>query len=389
MTMIDFTGRAVEISSPHGQHLKGTIVAQTASDVVVNWISPNRPDEVRADFFERDTLIRSTDLDDDPRAVRLKCLPQRVLITGAEGFLGQTLARHLHAAGHTVIGFDRRSVGSPDIVLANQYLGDITDFNVVREIIDESRPDVIYHLAAVSHVKTCHEMAGLAFSVNVQGTQTLLEAVRTCQERTPRVVIAGSGEEYGAARTADSDSALVPYNIYGATKAAASMLAIGYANAYGLSLHIVRMANLYGPGQDESKFIPLVIGKLLRGETVELHGGGTVLRDWLYVDDACSALIRLGLGRQQSEMVFNLPGSEMANLVTVTDIIIDCLMAYGAPPPGAVASFAELVRLVGEPSLVGGVEMSGHFATVALDLPPNVQLETGIGETVSAFLANR
>ena len=151
-------------------------------------------------------------------------------------------------------------------------------------LIHYFKPNWIFHLAAVSHLPSCNADPINAIKVNVNGVSDLLVAAKEyflLKDTRPalRIVLAGSGEEYGIGDP-ERNAPLSPRNLYGATKAAGSMLAAGFWHAYGLPVSIARMATIYGPGQT-GKFVASVIEKLLKGEEITLHNEGTAMRDWL------------------------------------------------------------------------------------------------------------
>jgi len=167
----------------------------------------------------------------------------RALVTGGRGFVGKWLTEHLRAQG--------------DVVVAIDHEVEITDAGAVRQAVADSAPEVIYHLAALTHVGRSWSGPGEAFKVNALGTLNVLEAARACA-KVPRVLITSSAEVYGSVTEEDlpvSETAtLAPVTPYGASKVAAEFLAIQAHLGHGLPVIRVRPFNHVGPGQ-ASEFV--------------------------------------------------------------------------------------------------------------------------------------
>jgi GDP-4-dehydro-6-deoxy-D-mannose reductase len=172
----------------------------------------------------------------------------RVLITGASGFAGGHLARSCVAAGDEVVGASR--TGAPGAEGAEGLAIDLRDADAVRAAVGSLQPDVLYHLAALSHVGRAWEEPAETVIDNVAGAVSVLEAVRHVAART-RLVWVSSCEVYGAPeRLPVKESApLRPANPYAVSKSAGDLLAGVYADAHGLDIVRARPFNHAGPGQ--------------------------------------------------------------------------------------------------------------------------------------------
>ena len=162
----------------------------------------------------------------------------RAVVTGGNGFVGTWLSEHLRACGDEVLSVDREV--------------EITDAVAVREMVTAAAPEVLYHLAALTHVGRSWEGPGEVFAVNALGTLNVLEAARACS-LPPRVLIVSSAEVYGSVTEdelpIDEDVPLAPVTPYGASKVAAEFLGIQAHLGYGLPVVRVRPFNHVGPGQ--------------------------------------------------------------------------------------------------------------------------------------------
>jgi len=224
-----------------------------------------------------------------------------VLVTGGAGFIGRHLVRLLLAAPGVsmvrVLDNLFRPCPAPGDLLDDPLVcdrrvrilkGDIRDAQTVREAV--SGAELVFHLAAQSNVLGSVTDLDYSFFTNVAGTLNLLEAARA-SGTVRRLVFASSREVYGepdelpVAETAP----LAPKNAYGASKMAAEAYCGAFA-AQGLGVSVVRMANVYGPG-DRDRVIPLFCGRALAGEPLLLYGGGQVI-DFVPVGLTCEALLR-------------------------------------------------------------------------------------------------
>lgn len=173
------------------------------------------------------------------------------LVIGAGGFVGAYLLRQLLEEGHdpgaTKLPHEHLKLDGAEV-----FDLDLGNRNAVRQLLAEHRPAQIYHLAAQSSVAASWKDPELTVDVNIKGTLHLLEAVRSIEGYYPRILLIGSGEEYGYLRGVcpiAENEALHPGNIYAVTKACQNMLGSVYARAYGMGIVMVRAFNHIGVGQ--------------------------------------------------------------------------------------------------------------------------------------------
>lgn len=180
----------------------------------------------------------------------------KALVTGASGFVGKYLLAHLHAEGDEVVGLDR------DNGL------DITDRTGVTQLFAGHAPEVVYHLAALSHVGESWTSPQQVIETNVGGTLNVLDAARAAGAR--RVVVIGSAEEYGLVAASDGplreDAALRPFTPYGASKVGAGFLALQAFLGTGLETIRVRAFNHTGPGQPARFVVPALAYRIAQAE---------------------------------------------------------------------------------------------------------------------------
>jgi GDP-4-dehydro-6-deoxy-D-mannose reductase len=180
----------------------------------------------------------------------------KIFITGIGGFVGRHLTRYLAYEGHEVSGLDYASVELPDEFKSfekfKSFEGDLRDEKIIAGIIDECKPDAIFHLAAQSSVKISFENPHETFSDNLFGTLNLLEAISKLDYEIKTLVISSS-EVYGKLDPeecpVDEDHPLRPVNPYAVSKAAVDLLAYQYFMAYKLPIYVARAFSHSGPGQ--------------------------------------------------------------------------------------------------------------------------------------------
>nr|WP_128617351.1 NAD-dependent epimerase/dehydratase family protein [Mycobacterium lepraemurium] len=226
----------------------------------------------------------------------------RVLVTGAAGFIGSTLVDRLLADGHTVVGLDNFAsgrasnlehlVGNPAHVFVE---ADIVTADL-EAILDEHRPEVVFHLAAQIDVR--HSVADPQFdaSVNVIGTVRLAEAARRAGVR--KIVHTSSGGSiYGTPPTYPTPETVPtdPASPYAAGKVAGEIYLNTFRHLYGLDCSHIALANVYGPRQDphgEAGVVAIFAQALLSGKPTKVFGDGTNTRDYVFVDDVVDAFVK-------------------------------------------------------------------------------------------------
>jgi len=250
------------------------------------------------------------------------------LIIGAAGFVGGHLIAHLYKEGWQVSA-TKMPHETQELPNAHVYTLDILDENAVTDLINRVHPNVIFHLAAQSSVAVSWEKPSLTVDVNIKGTLNLLEAVRRAQ-KPPRVLLIGSGEEYGTVPPENmpvrENQSLNPNNVYAATKAAQGMLGQIYARAYGLDIIRVRAFNHTGPGQSDlfvlSNFCKQVAMIKSGLHPAEIRVGNLeARRDFCDVRDIVRAYCLLA-ERGQPDGVYNVGSGKAISIREALDMIL-------------------------------------------------------------------
>jgi dTDP-glucose 4,6-dehydratase len=305
----------------------------------------------------------------------------RVLVTGGAGFIGSAFVRLLLAeTDHEVRTIDALAYAGSRANLAgvmdhrrHEFVeADIREPAAVRESV--AWADALVNFAAHTHVDRSIDDTEPFVSTNVEGTRCLLELAR--ETDLDRFLQVSTDEVYGEVLegTASETDRLEPRNPYAATKASADLLVRSFHVTYDLPTLVTRSANNYGPRQHTEKFIPKMILRADRGESLPLYGDGTNVRDWTYVRDNCRAILTV-LTRGTPGEVYNVgSGTERRNIDVASRIL-------------------ELVG--GDESLIEFVEdRPGHDRRYALDTSkvealgwePHYDFEAGLRETVRHYL---
>ncbi len=259
--------------------------------------------------------------------------PGPVLITGVTGFIGTWLAKRLVETGHVVAGTSRRPLTMDHALVRHatadriEIIGgiDVTDR---LDAVAALRPwGSVFHLAGCSHVARAFVDPAGTFEANVRGTWQLFEALRRSASRAS-IVIASSDAVYGECDAASPPTETAPIdcaNPYEASKAAAELVALGYARAYDMWVNVVRLGNVYGPEDSSvSRIVPSVAAAALGGQRPRLRNGGRAIRTLLYIDDAVEGLISAA-GTAPPRMggrVFNICGAPPITMLEVARLVL-------------------------------------------------------------------
>lgn len=332
--------------------------------------------------------------------------PNAILVTGGAGFIGSNFVLHwIEQTGTKVVNLDLLTyAGNPANLSAlngdSRHLlvrGDICDGEIVASLLREHRPIAIVHFAAESHVDRSIVDPGAFIRTNIQGTFALLEKakqywseLKAIDKDRFRFLHVSTDEVYGSLNTSDpafsETTAYAPNSPYAASKAASDHLVRSYYHTYGFPVLTTNCSNNYGPYQFPEKLIPLMILNALEGKPLPVYGDGSNVRDWLFVEDHCTA-IRTVLDRGRPGETYNVGGkSERANLDVVRAI---CDLVDELQPDPALTPRRNLIKFV--------ADRPGHDRRYAIDASklsselgwdPSSQFEDGLRRTVEWYLNN-
>ncbi|CUH94466.1 dTDP-glucose 4,6-dehydratase [Propionispora sp. 2/2-37] len=328
-----------------------------------------------------------------------------LLVTGGAGFIGSNFIQ-LSLKNHAVriVNLDKLTyAGNLDSLreaeTEERYTfvqGDICDQPLIEQLFSEYRPDAIVHFAAESHVDRSIEGPAAFIETNINGTFALLEAARKYwrslegeRKDAFRFLHVSTDEVYGTLGETGYFTETTPYapnSPYSASKASADHLVRAYFHTYGLPILITNCSNNYGPYQFPEKLIPLMILNALEEKPLPIYGNGLNVRDWLYVEDHCRAILRV-LEEGSAGKKYNIGGhNEKTNLGIVHAL---CEILDEKRPRQDGKSYREQITYV--------KDRPGHDQRYAIDASkikrelgwvPAETFETGIVKTVEWYLAN-
>lgn len=258
---------------------------------------------------------------------------KRVLITGVAGFIGSHLAEALCGRGDTVIGLDafndyydpaikRRNIaGLQDSDVFRLYEQDICDETRLRDLFEETRPEVVVHLAARAGVRPSLQDPNLYHRVNVIGGQHILDA---CREFKPsHLVFASSSSVYGGSTDVpftETDPVMRPISPYAATKRMNELQAHVYHHLYGLQVTLLRFFTVYGPRQRPDMAIHKFTERILQGKPIPMFGDGSTRRDYTYIDDIIQGVVQC-VDTPFGYEIFNLGESRTTSLAELIALV--------------------------------------------------------------------
>ena len=269
-----------------------------------------------------------------------------ILVTGGAGFIGSNFIKHILKpnADDRIINLDALTYAGnlenlKEIANDPRYTfvkADVRDRNTVGAIFEKYHITHVINFAAESHVDRSIEDPTVFLTTNIMGTQILLDAAKTywkhdTEDKYSKEYKAGvkflqvsTDEVYGALGATGmfiETMPLLPNSPYSATKASADLMVRAYHETFGLPVNITRCSNNYGPYQFPEKLIPLMIHNCLNDINLPVYGDGMQVRDWLYVEDHCSAICNV-LKKGSDGEIYNIGGNnEKANIEIVKLII--------------------------------------------------------------------
>lgn len=328
-----------------------------------------------------------------------------LLVTGGAGFIGSNFI-HIALAKDAIqiINLDNLTYAGNldslcDVENDHRYTfihGDICDQLLVEKVFAEYKPDAIVHFAAESHVDRSIDDPASFIQTNINGTFVLLEGARKywneLEEEAKnrfRFLHVSTDEVYGSLGETGyftEETTYAPNSPYSASKASADHLVRAYYHTYGLPTLMTNCSNNYGPYHFPEKLIPLMILNALEGKLLPVYGTGQNIRDWLYVEDHCQAILKV-LKEGVTGEKYNIGGhnekTNMSIVYTLCDVLDD------KSPRADGVSYREQITFV--------KDRPGHDKRYAIDASkiqkelgwiPQETFETGIIKTVEWYLQN-
>lgn len=319
-------------------------------------------------------------------------VPKSIMVTGGAGFIGSGFALHIGEKypDYNLVVVDKMSYNSNSKNLSKiesnsnftLVQANICDFERMSEVMKTHKIDTVVHFAAETHVDRSFLNSIQFTENNVLGTHVLLEAMRSVKSQIRRFIHVSTDEVYGTCLSdedAKTENAMFePTNPYAATKAAAEHLVNAYRISYGLPCIITRGSNVYGPRQFPDKLIPKFIKLLNRGNKVPIHGDGSVLRSFIYVDDVARAFDMVMHNAKVGD-VFNISNGYEASVVDVTKMLIE---EFGIKNPEEFMTFTRDRNFNDRRYFIS------HDALEKLGFKCSISFKEGIKRTVEWYRAN-
>ncbi|HYU61783.1 MAG TPA: NAD-dependent epimerase/dehydratase family protein [Solirubrobacterales bacterium] len=308
----------------------------------------------------------------------------RILVTGGSGFVGSHLTDALLARGDEVLVVDNLTTGRQENLAgaiddgAELLVEDVTDERAMARVLEEARPEVIFHLAAQPHVQRSVTDPVFDLRSNVEGTVKLLELARRFEPR--RIVFASTGgaiygEGEGRELPLDEDADCLPYCQYGQSKMAAELYLSLYGRLHGISSIALRLANVYGPRQDpkgEAGVVAIYSLVLHNGDQPIVFGNGRQTRDLIYVGDVVRAFVTAA--GSDAEGAYNIGTGKETSVLELGERL--------APLCGA--SFEPRTEPA-RPGEIQRISIASERAADVLGWRAEVDLDEGLRRTAESF----
>jgi dTDP-glucose 4,6-dehydratase len=313
---------------------------------------------------------------------------RRLFVTGGAGFIGSAFVRLVceSTSDYEVINFDALTyAGNLDNLQGldcprHRFVkGDIADPQAVLKALDDG-VDAIINFAAESHVDRSIASAEEFIRTNVLGTQVLLDCAR--ERGVRRFVQVSTDEVMGSLPENEDaffteDSPFRPNSPYAASKAAAEHLVRAAHHTFGLDIVITRCGNNYGPRQFPEKFLPLMLANAMNNEAIPIYGDGLNVRDWIYVDDHCRAIL-LALEKGRSGATYNIGARNERRNLDVARSVLDQL-----------GKSSELIKFVKDrPGHDRRYAIDPSLAENELGWHPAETWESGLHRTIEWYRSN-
>ena len=326
-----------------------------------------------------------------------------ILVTGGCGFIGSNFVRLAlnRLDDCRLVNLDKLTYAGNLASLAGieadpRYVfiqGDICDSELVGRIFRDEKIDTVVHFAAESHVDRSITGPAEFIRTNIQGTFALLEAARQAwidPSIRCRFLHISTDEVYGSLDETGRFTEKTPYDPrspYSASKAGSDHLVRAYYHTYGLPALITNCSNNYGPYQFPEKLIPLMINNGLQGKELPIYGDGRNIRDWLFVEDHCQAILTV-LEKGEAGETYNIGGNCEKTNVEVVELV--CGIMDELRPDSPYTPHSSLITFV--------KDRPGHDRRYAIDATkirtrlgwqPSMTFAQGLKQTVAWYLENR
>jgi len=335
-------------------------------------------------------------------------LKKRVIVTGGAGFIGSALVRKLLQEENTsIMNIDNLTYAGnlnsiPTELMNTNYQfiqQDICDQDVMENLMNSFKPNLIIHLAAESHVDRSIDSPVNFLKTNILGTFSLLEASRKYWQNLKgikaenfRFLHISTDEVFGDLEGKEDyfteSNPYAPSSPYSASKASSDHLVRAWHRTYGLPILISNCSNNYGPYQFPEKLIPVIVLNAISGLEIPIYGTGTQIRDWLFVDDHVRALMKIATKGSVGSSYIIGGGNEISNIELANEVC-EILENFEINKPKGVVSYFNLITHIDD--------RPGHDQRYAVDCTkikeelgwiPKESFDTGLNKTINWYINN-
>lgn len=342
---------------------------------------------------------------------------KNILVTGGSGFIGSNFIRialdQSSQLSHMekIINIDKLTYAgttenNESYKNDSRYFfinDDICNKTIISQLIDDLNIDAIVNFAAESHVDNSIEKPNAFIQTNIFGTYNLLECAKnkSASDKNPIIFLHISTDEvYGSLSLKDEKfnelNRYKPNSPYSASKAASDHLVRAWHKTFGLQTLITNCSNNYGPNQNEEKLIPKTIKRAILKKPIDIYGEGKNIRDWLYVDDHCNAILKVLINGEIGE-TYNIGGLNEISNIEIANIIcnkLEIIYPFMENPSSpiidetkSIESYKDLIRFI--------TDRPGHDFRYAINpkkiqndlgFMPSVDFELGIEKTINWYI---
>ena len=326
-----------------------------------------------------------------------------VIVTGGYGFIGSALCRYLYKnTDYNIVVIDKLTYASNleslrKIINDKRikfYKGSLGDKKLINQILERHKPKYIFNLAAETHVDNSISDPSIFVNTNVVETHSFIHEVLLYYKKIDptiskefRLLHVSTDEVYGDISFDDKPVCELaqyrPSSPYSATKASGDHIVRSYHRTFGLPILITHCSNNYGPFQNNEKFIPTIIKNILNDKKIPVYGDGMQIREWLFVNDHCDALLKLILKGEIGES-YNISNSKGITNLRLIEIILDNMLKMSLVLNNNYNQYINFVS-----------DRLGHDRRYAINCTkikkdcgwePTTEFEKGINITINTFI---
>jgi len=310
---------------------------------------------------------------------------KRILITGYEGFLGSHLTKKLLSLGADIVGVDIKVRRKETILEEKDYeklkiiKGSVTNYSLMKNILERYKIEIIFHLAAEALVGKCLKNPVKTFTTNIKGTWQVLEAARGLK-RFISIIVASSDKAYGTQKKLPykENMPLLGNHPYDVSKSCADLIAYTYFHTYSLPVVITRCGNIYGPGDfNFSRIVPDAIRCALYGKELLIRSDGRFVRDYVFVDDIVAGYILLAQQIEKKNLAGEAFNFSNETPISVIKLVKEIYKIIGKRPKYRILNEAKYE--------IKYQYLSSQKARKILKWRPKYSLEKGLKDTIKWY----